>query len=635
MISKLKQKLKLFKQIFSYKTTAQKIMFSISTVLIIDATSFISQIIYNEAKFHYDERTVGKYFSEKKVNFENIKEHNSTSVKFIESKGLYIPYIILDDKYGFKQEALSPLSISMNLEKTLTIPYTWQSKVDFITTPERGTPTLLLSNLFKKENLNLILYGVLILILLRTMPISNNKFEIVYPADIDGNMSDLVGLDEELKSDIMQLKDMIENSTEYAKRGVSELFNIMFSGPPGTGKTRAVSYLAKELQLPMIVGTGNVETGFIGGGVSTIKALFENAESAAYQSDKKTAILFLDEAQVLFMKRGSSRDKWADDAANELLAQLDGVKSKREVSIIFIVASNFDNSNIEIDEAMARRFKRKIFFRLPNLKERKEIINYYLDKIDKNYVEEIEVAKLAEISDGLSPAIISNIINEAFLLAIRKRESVTNQLLFKSFEKISIGHTTRDITKEHERKRVIIHELGHFIAEYEERKEDVKTLKISSEAVSQYKILGFVMNRQDLSLKTRRDLEEEIIHLYGGLVAESVFFSDGNYDNVSVGAYNDIEKISEIMKTMVVELGMYSNMKVNLIRIGLKNEEDVIKTLGELSERLLNESKRRVEVNVELIKYLKDILIQKWALERDEIFEYIKLFKERNDGSNS
>lgn len=471
---------------------------------------------------------------------------------------------------------------------------------------------------------------------------SQNKFEILFPENIKGDMNDLIGM-EEIKEDIIQLKDLIYDREKYKKLGIDKTFNIMFSGPPGTGKTKIASYLSKSLGIPMIIGTGNVETGYLAGGANTLKELFKTGRAIAEQSPQKTCIIFLDEAQVLLRKRGMGRDKWSDDSANELLAQLDGVNTKNDVDIIFIAASNFDDSNMDIDEAMDRRFKKKIFFRLPNRDERALIFEFYLNKIEKEWKNEIiDYKYVSEISTQLSPAKIETIIQKAGMLAIKNKELVSTELIVKSFENVMIGDTTRKTTEKQEdvRKIVIYHELGHFITDFDNQiekfgldipiiKENIRILKISSESISKYKALGYVLNsEEEVGLKTKKDLENEVISLYGGLAAEVHFLNDDNEetDNVTTGSFNDIEKISKILKYMIMDLGMYSNMKINLSIVNIKNDEENIESFKNISEKLFNSSLDKIKKHEELIRHIYPILLDKWVLNKEELFKIIEDF---------
>jgi cell division protease FtsH len=187
-----------------------------------------------------------------------------------------------------------------------------------------------------------------------------------------GSIDDLVGMDD-IKAEVAQIKDQYQRRAEYAEYGVVKPFNVMFSGPAGSGKTKLASFLAKELQLPILFhSAANLETGFVAGGSNTLSRIMSMAKR------RKRCVVFLDEAQDLFMKRGGRR-KFDDDTANTLLSVLDGVRSSRnEAEIIWIVASNFNSETMQMDDAMLRRFQMKVDFRMPNREERLAIIGHYL-----------------------------------------------------------------------------------------------------------------------------------------------------------------------------------------------------------------------------------------------------------------
>lgn len=562
-----------------------------------------------------------KYFKEMKTNSRPIRS-------FVE----YIEPLLIDNKIVYNWGTFEEHQINKNINKN--IKPTFELK-EFIIIP------------FLTEHL--FVFGILLLLfysIYRQGGLGGDKkFQLLIPQDIKGNMKDLIGM-EEIKEDILQLKDLINNREKYSKFGIAKTFNILFSGPPGTGKTKIASLLAKDLDIPMIIGTGNIETGFLAGGANTLKDLFKNARKIAKNDKSKTCLIFLDEAQVLLLKRGKSREKWGDDSANELLAQLDGVSTTKDVDIIFIAASNFDDSNMEMDEAMERRFKKKIFFRLPNKDERKNIFEFYLNKINKEVLEEnINIEYISEITSRLSPAKIETIIEEAGLISIRNNTKINTDTLIKAFEKITVGETTRKTTEKQEnvRKTVIYHELGHFITDFDNKIEKLKTndldlikkeislLKISSESISKYNALGYVLNSTDeVLLQTKKDLENEIISLYGGLAAEVHFLNNDNTDtdNITTGSYNDIEKISRILKHMVLELGMYSNSKINLNILNLKDDKVNIELIQKLSERLFNTALLKIKKHEELIEFLYKELEEKWVLNKEELFLKIKEYKD-------
>jgi cell division protease FtsH len=239
----------------------------------------------------------------------------------------------------------------------------------------------------------------------------------------------------------------------------------------------------------------------------------------------------------------------------------------------------------------------------------------------------------------MSPAKLETIINEASLMSIREDKVIDTQLLLKAFERIAVGMTTRKMTEGEDkaRKVIIYHELGHFINEFTLKmdefdqnidtvKKNIPFLKISSEAIQQHNALGYVLNSQDdIMLKTKEDLEREITILYGGHASEEVFLN-----RVTTGAYNDIEKISKILKMMVFELGMYSGSKINFNVLEIENSLENIEKMKEVSEKLFLAAKKIVVDNKDLIEYLYIILEKEWVLDKDQIFFHISEFYSRD-----
>lgn len=392
-------------------------------------------------------------------------------------------------------------------------------------------------------------------------------------------------------------------------------------------------YLAKELNIPILVGTGNVETGFVGGGASNIKNLFAKSNMIASLFEKK-CIIFLDEAQILFKKRNNlNGNKWEDDSTNELLSYLDGVNTKNQNKIIFIAASNFDENNMNFDSAIERRFQKKIYFRNPNKKEREEIFKFYLEQ-NKINIQNIDINYLSEITSNLSPGKIEIIVKETLIYKNFEIEKITTEDLIKNFEILTVGHTTKEITKEKEEERELIikHELGHFFCyyqllsqkyNYDKKKiiENLKILKISSESIARQNALGYVLNVQkDINLKSLNELEEEIICLYGGVASEEVFYGK---DKITVGSFNDIEKITEILNTIVNKLNMYSNYKINYNNLLKEQQKDNLIVIEKKSELLFNKSKEIIQQNKNKIEKLSIILKENWIIDKNQIIDLI------------
>jgi cell division protease FtsH len=393
------------------------------------------------------------------------------------------------------------------------------------------------------------------------------SLKFLEPGQIHGSIDDLVGMDD-IKSEVAQIKDQYERRAEYAEYGISKPFNVMFSGPAGTGKTKLASYLAKELRLPILFhSAANLETGFVAGGSNTLSRI------ASMAKRRKRCIVFLDEAQDLFMKRGGHR-KFDDDTQNSLLAILDGVRTKSEAEIIWIVASNFNSESMQMDEAMLRRFQMKVDFRMPNKEERLAIIGHYLDQRADKVLPGMDLRHLVEVTEGRSPADLETIVNQAGISAVQNGDLIGAETLMQAAERVLVGNVNSNTTKERERDRriIAIHEWGHFLVDFErERKEaggdwdkilsEMKTIKISLKANPRNNALGFVFHKQGANLlKTKGDIEHDVRVLLGGMANEELFFGEEGTTN---GAHNDITRVTKLLHHAVAEMGMYRKTRLN------------------------------------------------------------------------
>ena len=291
------------------------------------------------------------------------------------------------------------------------------------------------------------------------------SLKFVEASQVQGSLDDLVGMDD-IKAEVAQIKDQYQRRAEYAEYGIVKPFNVMFSGPAGTGKTKLASYLAKELNLPILFhSAANLETGYVAGGSNTLSRIMAMAKR------RKRCIVFLDEAQDLFMKRGGHR-KFDDDTQNTLLSVLDGVRSKSEAEIIWIVASNFNSESMQMDEAMLRRFQMKVDFRLPNREERAAIIGHYLAPARRQgrltawtcatwWRSPRAAARRTWRPSSTRPA----------SRRCRPASMIGADTLMQAAERVLVGNVNSNTTKERERDRriIAIHEWGHFLVDFELR----------------------------------------------------------------------------------------------------------------------------------------------------------------------
>lgn len=337
------------------------------------------------------------------------------------------------------------------------------------------------------------------------MPGMAAKAVVMHPSDIKGDMDDLIGM-ADIKQEVAHLEDMIRNRSIYRAHNIDKPFNVMLSGPAGTGKTKLVGYLAKRLNVGLIQASGSgLESGLVGGGANALNRIYKKACAAG------NCIIFLDEAQGLFMPRGRSDKKWEDDTANTLLGLLDGIKSSEGAGVIWVVASNFDDANTVMDEAMLRRFSVKINFRLPNRSERHDILQVFLKKKAPACVDwhNLDLDHVAKVTANLSPALLETVVDAGSRIAIHENLPITTDVLVRAFERATIGLTDRATTAEktRQRERVAIHELGHFLMQIDpllkqglaldEIKERSDLLKISTESVSKIGALGYVLQASD------------------------------------------------------------------------------------------------------------------------------------------
>lgn len=462
------------------------------------------------------------------------------------------------------------------------------------------------------------------------------SLKFLEPHQVQGSIDDLVGMND-IKQEVFQIKDQYARRAEYAEYGISKPFNVMFSGPAGTGKTKLASYLAKELNLPILFhSAANLETGYVAGGSNTLSRIVNMAKR------RKRCIVFLDEAQDLFMKRGGHR-KFDDDTQNMLLAILDGVRTKNDAEIIWIVASNFNSEQIQMDEAMLRRFQMKVDFRLPNKEERMAIVEHYLAQRADKVVDDLDLAHVVEVTEGRSPADIETIVNQAGITAVQAGTMIDTDTLMKAAERVLVGNVNSNTTKERERDRrvIAIHEWGHFLVDFEaERKsaggdwdriaQNLKTIKISLKANPRNNALGFVFHKQGANLlKTKADIEHDVRVLLGGMANEELFFGEEGTTN---GAHNDITRVTRLLHHAVAEMGMYRKTRLNFGALsndgnGKNLDEETRAIMEAQSERLYGETKAMLARLKPLTEHLAGKLMEKGEMGLKEALFEIRSFE--------
>jgi cell division protease FtsH len=478
--------------------------------------------------------------------------------------------------------------------------------------------------------------GLLLLVLMliglkKGMPGMIPGVKVTQPEELRGSLDDLIGMDD-IKREVRHLESMIHNRSIYKSHNIDKPFNVMLTGPAGTGKTKLAGYLARQLDIPLIQSSGaSLESGLVGGGSKTLNGIYKKACAQG------RCMIFLDEAQSLFMPRGRGERKWDDDTANTLLGLLDGVKSEEGREIIWVVASNFDDINSEMDEAMLRRFSVKINFRLPNKTERRELLRVFLGRKDTSVIdwEHLDLNAVAEVTANLSPALLESVVDRSSMIAIEENSRIDTDLLFRAVERAAIGLTDRAASadKDRQRERVALHELGHFFMQIDpmvkqgmslsDIKEKSLLMKISTESVSKLGALGYVLSAiPDTGLQTLEDLEQDVMQLYGGVAAEEIFFGARG---ISVGSQNDIQKVTARLEMMVNQLSMYSRSKLDYRQLKRDGASDAsVRELEQKADELYERTLRAIATYRDCMVQLKDVLMERYVLSKDEVFELLE-----------
>jgi cell division protease FtsH len=551
--------------------------------------------------------------------------------KYKDTPQLHVVKVPSTSHLSLEREVLLKNAIPYSIAKE---DYLAAHKAVLLDEGQNGTLTAA-TGFLKRHAFEIVMLMLLVYALKFGIPGMGMNASVIMPDKLKGSMDDLIGMDD-IKQEVLHLEDMIRNRAEYQSHNIDKPFNVMLTGPAGTGKTKLVGYLAKRLDMPLIQASGSaLESGYVGGGSKALNALYRKACA------KGKCIIFLDEAQSLFMPRGRSEKKWEDDTANTLLGLLDGVKSDKGQGVIWVVASNFDDASTDMDEAMLRRFSVKINFRLPNKSERRELLHSFLSRKKEGLVDydDLDLDQIAEITQNLSPALLETVVERASMISIQEKAIINTDLLFRAYERATIGLTDRATTaeKHKQRERVALHELGHFFMQIDpylrqgmslqEVKEKSHLLKISTEAVSKIGALGYVLQSgDDMSLRTLEELERDVIGLYGGVAAEELFYGARG---ISVGSQNDIEKATKMLNLMVSRLSMYSRSKLDYSQLQQEGSgEHTLRQVEDKSNELYSYTLGAIRDYKAVIESLKDTLLEQYVLSKDAVFA---LLEERSE----
>ena len=369
----------------------------------------------------------------------------------------------------------------------------------------------------------------------------------LYVEDKTGvTFADVAGQDE-AKESLTEMVDFLHNPDKYTQIGAKLPKGALLVGPPGTGKTLLAKAVAGEAGVPFfsLSGSSFVEM-YVGVGASRVRDLFKEAQKMA------PCIIFIDEIDAIGKSRASDRSGGGNDereqTLNQLLAEMDGFDSSK--GLVILAATNRPEV---LDKALLRpgRFDRRVIVEKPDLKGRIDTLKVHSKDVHMD--ETVDFNEIALATSGAVGSDLANMVNEAALNAVKHGRSLVSQAdMLEAVELVIAGKEKKDrILGEREKSIVAHHEVGHaLIMALQKDSEPVQKITIVPRTMGS---LGYVMQfpEEEKYLETQAEMEAELVSLLGGRAAEEVKF-----DTVTTGASNDIEKATQLARSMVTQYGM-------------------------------------------------------------------------------
>ena len=379
----------------------------------------------------------------------------------------------------------------------------------------------------------------------KTMTFGKSRARMINTAEKNKiTFEDVAGVDEE-KEELEEIVEFLKNPKKYTDMGARIPKGVLLVGHPGTGKTLLAKAVAGEAGVPFFIISGSdfVEM-FVGVGASRVRDLFEQAKRNA------PCIIFIDEIDAVGRQRGAGLGGGHDEreqTLNQLLVEMDGFSANE--GVIVLAATNRPDV---LDKALLRagRFDRQIVVGAPDVKAREQILEVHSKK--KRLADDVDLRIIAKNTSGFAGADLENVLNEAALLAARRNKNEIGMAEIEdAMVKVTMGPEKKTkVRSEHEKKLVAYHEAGHaVVSKFLPTQDPVHEISIVPRGMAG----GYTMYRptEDKSFMSKTAMEEQIVSLLGGRVAESLILND-----ISTGASNDIERASQIARSMVTVYGM-------------------------------------------------------------------------------
>jgi cell division protease FtsH len=463
----------------------------------------------------------------------------------------------------------------------------------------------------------------------KTNSFGKSKARMINMADDKNKVTfkDVAGVDEE-KEELEEIVEFLKSPKKFTDMGARIPKGVLLVGHPGTGKTLLAKAVAGEAGVPFffISGSDFVEM-FVGVGASRVRDLFEQAKK------NSPCIIFIDEIDAVGRQRGAGLGGGHDEreqTLNQLLVEMDGF-TKNE-GVIVLAATNRPDV---LDKALLRagRFDRQIVVSNPDVKAREQILEVHARK--KKLAEDVDLGIIARNTAGFAGADLENVLNEAALLAARRNKPEISMLEVEdAMVKVTMGPEKKSrVISDKEKKLVAFHEAGHaVVSRFLPTQDNVHQISIIPRGMAG----GYTMYRpsEDKSFMSKMEMEENIVSLLGGRVAESLVLGD-----VSTGASNDIERASKIARAMVTKYGM--SERLGAIAYGSGEEEVFLgrdfakeRNYSEETSGLIDEEVKRIidtayqravkllTDNMDKLTAVANVLLEKEKIDGDE-FETI------------
>ena len=462
----------------------------------------------------------------------------------------------------------------------------------------------------------------------KTLSFGKSKARMMTPADRNKvTFDDVAGVDEE-KEELQEIVQFLKNPKKFTDMGARIPKGVLLVGQPGTGKTLLAKAVAGEAGVPFFIISGSdfVEM-FVGVGASRVRDLFDEAKRNA------PCIIFIDEIDAVGRQRGAGLGGGHDEreqTLNQLLVEMDGFSENE--GVIVLAATNRPDV---LDKALLRagRFDRQIVVGAPDVKAREQILEVHSRK--KKLAEDVDLKVIAKDTSGFAGADLENVLNEAALLAARRNlTEIGMKEIEDAMVKVTMGPEKKTrVRSEKENRLVSYHEAGHaVVSHYLETQDPVHQISIVPRGMAG----GYTMYRptEDKNFMSKTEMEENIVSLLGGRVAEALILND-----ISTGASNDIERATQIARSMVTKYGMSD--RIGTLTLGSSQNEVFLgrdfaqskeyseetaaiidEEVKKIVDKAYNEAKQILTEHIDKLHAVAGVLLEKEKIEADE-FEQI------------